>query len=142
MNFAYQLLVSVSEILFAIGFLVLSKRIRINVPKIMIKTTEAIGSEGIIRQNEPASEEELLKLLITNGVYAGDAVQVKGRSSEFGIIYHANLSEQHNILKNKKIRIKILNNCMDQIQRQVLCCTADSGFMLAHLIDGNVEIIQ
>ncbi len=142
MNFAYQLLVSVPEILFAIGFLIFAKRIRINVPKITIKSAEATGSERISSQNELASEEELLKLLITNGVDASGAVQIKDRSSEFGIIYHANLSEQNNILKNRKTKIKILSNCRDQIQRQVLSCTPDSGFMLAHLIDGNVEIVQ
>ena len=142
MNFAYQLLVSVSEVLFAIGFVVLAKRIRINTPKIKIKSVDATGTEKIFHQKEPTSEEEMLKYLIISGADAYDVDQVKFNSAEFGFICPLNLSEQHNILKNKSVRIRIFDNCMSQVQRQMLSCTPTSGLILVHLINGNIETVN
>ena len=140
MNFAYQLLASVSEILFAIGFLVLAKGVRINVQRIRIKSVKATGSEKISQQKEPTSEEVMLKFLIMDGAGITDEKRIKARASELGFIYPPNLSEQQDILKNKG-RIRIFNNCKNQIQRQLLSCTPASGLILAHLVNGNIETL-
>ncbi len=139
MNFVYQLLESLSEVILAIGFVLLAKKIRVNAPKIRIKSVNATGTEKISHQKESTSEEEMLKFLIISGADVSDANSIKANSVRLGFIYTLNLPEQQNALKNKGVRIKIFNNCKNQVQRQMLSCTPISGLILAHLINGNIE---
>ncbi len=141
MNFAYRLLISVSEIIFAIGFVVIAKRIRINVAKIRIKSMEASGLERPASAKEQSAHQEALGLLIINGIHASSSNEV-AMSKKFGLIYPANLSEQHEILQNKRATIKIFGNCAGQVQRQLLSCTPTAGLILARLIDGSMEVLD
>lgn len=141
MNFAYRLLISVSEIIFAIGFVVIAKRIRINVAKIRIKSMEASGLERLVYAEEHSARQEALSLLITNGIYPSGGNEV-AMSKKFGLIYPVNLSEQHEILHSKAATVKIFGNCAGQVQRQLLSCTPTAGLLLARLIDGDIEVLD
>lgn len=141
MNGAYQLLSSTSEILFAVGFVLLARRIRSRSPKIRIRDAEASGLESVHSESQAAAEDEELKFLIVNGIDARGPEQVRASASQLGLICRSTILCQQGVLKNKGIRIKVSKSCSNLIHRQMLSCTPASGLLLAHLSDHNVEVV-
>ncbi len=141
MNFAYQLILSMSEIALPVGFVLLARRVHIAVPKIRIRTGEISAQRASLSDSAPTAtaDEIAMQFLITNGIAAADPLAARKTAHSFGLIYHSNLAQQRLAMKNG--RIWVLEGCAASMHRQLLSCTPESGLMLSHLISAGVEVV-
>ena len=142
MNFFLQLILSVSEILGAITFVILIKRFRFGKHKVTIKPIGATGGETISYNVEGSSaDDDILRILVINGIKVSGHSEVLKRASGSGIIYHHNMTEMPNVLKHRKAVIRVFNKQTNALNRQLLAKTPNSGILLAHLANRNMEIV-
>ena len=139
MNFAYQLILSMSEIALPVGFVLLARRVHIAVPKIRIRAGEISSQRASLPESAPTADEIAMQFLITNGIAAADPLAARKTAHGFGLIYHSNLAQQRLAMKNG--RIWVLEGCAASMHRQLLSCTPESGLMLSHLISAGVEVV-
>jgi hypothetical protein len=142
MNGAYQVLVSSSEILVAVGFVLLARGLHPLSRKIRIRSKEASVTEHAFHMGEAAEADEVLNALILCGRSADDPDGIKRVSTESGFLFNANLTEQCNIFSLRPRRIRISRRCLGKAERQIFSLAADSGILLAYLLCGGVEIIN
>ncbi len=142
MNPVYQLLPSICEVLGAVLFVILVKRMRFTTQKITIKPVQATGKERIPTISPDCSaEDEITKFLVISGLKVRSGASVKDTASEHGIIYHSNLGSLRELLQSKPSKITVFNKSIGAIGRQIMAPNPISGTLLSYLVDKNIQIL-